>query len=60
MPYLLRAKHTALALDPEAVVAWNVIPDLELAPAESWVFVEDIEVALEEVKQQEQKVEEGK
>lgn len=53
MPYLLRAKNTALPLDPEAIVAWNLAPDTEIAPADLWEFVENIEVALEESKQQE-------
>jgi hypothetical protein len=48
MNYILRAKNANLPqYNPESIVAWNVEPILEIAAAELWELVEDVEAALE-------------
>lgn len=47
MPFILRSKNRPgfEAYEPESISAWSEQPDTELAPAEAWEEVADVEAA---------------
>lgn len=59
MYYILRAKTDPLLTQypPESIIAWNTQPVLEIAPAEFWEAVEDLEGTLDLAPKLSEKVE---